>query len=165
MPRVLVVDDEPGVQESLRMLLKEECEVVTAGSVDAALALLAEASPDLILLDLVMPGRSGFDLFAELSQQAAPPPVIVLSGTRTIATAVEAMKLGAADYLTKPFEVEALRIKVRQLLARRDLEREVQELRARVESHDRVGGLLGRSEAMQEVFRTIRRVATSRATV
>ena len=91
MPRVLVVDDEPGVQESLRMLLKEECEVVPAGSVDAALALLAEAAPDLILLDLVMPGRSGFDLFAELSQQAAPPPVIVLSGTRTIATAVEAI--------------------------------------------------------------------------
>jgi DNA-binding NtrC family response regulator len=165
MPRVLVVDDEPGVQESLRMLLKEECEVVTAGSVDAALALLAEASPDLILLDLVMPGRSGFDLFAELSQQAAPPPVIVLSGTRTIATAVEAMKLGAADYLTKPFEVEALRIKVRQLLSRRELEREVERLRAQVAAEERLGGLLGRSPAMREVFQTIRRIALSQVTV
>jgi DNA-binding NtrC family response regulator len=147
------------------MLLKEECEVVTAGSVDAALALLAEASPDLILLDLVMPGRSGFDLFAELSQQAAPPPVIVLSGTRTIATAVEAMKLGAADYLTKPFEVEALRIKVRQLLSRRELEREVERLRAQVAAEERLGGLLGRSPAMREVFQTIRRIALSQVTV
>jgi DNA-binding NtrC family response regulator len=75
------------------------------------------------------------------------------------------MKQGAADYLTKPFEIEALRIKVRQLLERRALEREVEELRARVESRDRLGGLLGRSDAMQEVFRTLRRAAASRATV
>jgi DNA-binding NtrC family response regulator len=165
MPRVLVVDDEPGVQESLRMLLKQECEVVTAGSVDEALRLLGEASPDVVLLDLVMPGRSGFDLLAELARQPAPPPVIVLSGTRTIATAVEAMKLGAADYLTKPFEVEALRIKVRQLLSRRELEREVVRLRAQVAAQDQLGGLIGRSAAMQEVFQTIRRVAVSQVTV
>jgi len=75
------------------------------------------------------------------------------------------MKQGAADYVTKPFEVDALRIKVRQLLERRALEQEVRELRAAAESRDRLGGLLGRSEAMQEVFRTIRRVAASRATV
>ena len=144
------------------MLLKQECEVVTAASVDEALRLVAQAPPDLILLDLVMPGRSGFDLLAELAQQEAPPPVIVLSGTRNIATAVEAMKLGAADYLTKPFEVEALRIKVRQLLSRRELEREVVRLRAQVAAQEQLGGLLGRSHAMQEVFQTIRRIAVSR---
>src|SRR5215831_12867156 len=108
MARVLVVDDEPGVRESLRMVLRDE-----------------------------------------IGARPESPAVVVLTGTTTVATAVEAMKQGAADYLTKPFEVEALRIKVRQLLARRELEREVQELRARVESHDRVGGLLGRSESMQ----------------
>jgi DNA-binding NtrC family response regulator len=165
MPRVLVVDDEPGVQESLRMLLKHECEVLTASSVDEALRLLAEAPPDLILLDLVMPGRSGFDLFAELAKQTAPPPVVVLSGTKTIATAVEAMKRGAADYLTKPFEVEALRIKVRQLLSRRELEREVVRLRAQVAAEQKLEGLIGRSAAMQEVFQTIRRVAATNVTV
>jgi len=165
MARVLVVDDEPGVRESLRMVLRDECEVDLAGSVEEALARLRDEPADLVLLDLVMPGRSGFELLGEIGGRPESPAVVVLTGTTTVATAVEAMKQGAADYLTKPFEVEALRIKVRQLLARRDLEREVQELRARVESHDRVGGLLGRSEAMQEVFRTIRRVATSRATV
>jgi DNA-binding NtrC family response regulator len=165
MARVLVVDDEPGVQESLRMLLKDDCEVVAAASVDDALRSLAETPPDLILLDLVMPGRSGFDLFAELARQESPPPVVVLSGTRNIATAVEAMKRGAVDYVTKPFEVEALRIKLRQLLSRRELEREVVRLRAQVDGQERLGGLLGRSSAMQEVFQTIRRVAQSRATV
>ena len=165
MARVLVVDDEPGVRESLRMILRGECDVELAGSVDEALARLREDPPDLVLLDLVMPGRSGFELLSEVAGKAGAPAVAVLTGTTNVATAVDAMKRGAADYLTKPFEVEALRIKVRQLLARRELEREVVELRARVESGDRVGGLLGRSEAMQEVFRTIRRVAGSRATV
>ena len=165
MPRVLVVDDEPGVRESLRMVLRDECEVDLAASVDEALVRLRDEPPDLVLLDLVMPGRSGFDLLSEIARRPESPAVVVLTGTTAVATAVEAMKQGAVDYLTKPFEVEALRIKVRQLLARRALEREVQDLRARVESQDRVGGLLGRSEAMQEVFRTLRQVATSRATI
>jgi DNA-binding NtrC family response regulator len=165
MPRILVIDDEPGVQESLRMLLKHDYEVATGGSVDEALRAIGEAPPDLILLDLVMPGRSGFDLLAELSERSSAPPVIVLTATKTVATAVEAMKRGAADYVTKPFEVEALRIKIRQLLGQRELEREVVRLRAKVEGRERLGQLLGRSEAMQEVFHTIRRVADARATV
>jgi DNA-binding response OmpR family regulator len=126
MPRVLVVDDEPGVRESLRMVLRDECAVDLASSVDEALAQLRDEPPDLVLLDLVMPGRSGFDLLSEIRSRPGSPAVVVLTGTTAVATAVEAMKQGAADYLTKPFEVEALRIKVRQLLARRELEREVQ---------------------------------------
>ena len=164
-PRVLVVDDEAGVRESLRMVLRDECELSLAGSVEEALASIRDDPPDLVLLDLVMPGRSGFELLTELRARSGAPAVVVLTGTTAVATAVEAMKQGAADYLTKPFEVEALRIKVRQLLERRALEDEVRELRAAAESRDRLGGLLGRSEAMHEVFRTIRRVAGSRATV
>jgi DNA-binding NtrC family response regulator len=147
------------------MLLADECTVVEAPSVDAALMAIASAPPDLVLLDLVMPGRSGFELLSELGRTPDPPPVVVLTATRNVATAVEAMKRGAADYVTKPFEVEALRIKVRQLLSRRALEHEVERLRARIEESERLGGLLGRSQAMHEVFRTIRRVADSLATV
>jgi len=164
MARVLVVDDEPGVRESLRMLLKDDCEVITANGVDEGLSAVAEAPPDLILLDLVMPGRNGFDLLTEVAGWDSPPAVIVLTATKTVATAVEAMKCGAADYVTKPFEVDALRIKIRQLLEHRALEDEVARLRAKVEGRDRLGGLLGRSEAMQEIFHTIRRVGRSRAT-
>ena len=162
---MLVVDDERGVRESLRMLLGEECTVAEAGSVDEGLAALALSSPDLVLLDLVMPGRSGFDLLSALEGVPDPPPVVVLTATRNVATAVEAMKRGAADFVTKPFEIEALRIKVRQLLERRALEREVEVLRARVEEGERLGSLLGRSAAMREVFRTVRRVAASAATI
>ncbi len=165
MPSLLVVDDEPGVRESLRMLFKGDCEVATAGSVEEAEQFLHESSPDLILLDLVMPGRGGLDLLASLAAEVDPPPVVVLTATKTIATAVEAMKHGAVDYITKPFEVEALRIKVRKLLERRDLEREVVRLRAEVDGQARLGRLVGASPPMRELFQTIRRVAASRATV
>ena len=165
MPSLLVVDDEPGVRESLRMLFKGDCEVATASSVEEAEQFLHGSSPDLILLDLVMPGRSGLDLLASLADEVDPPPVVVLTATKTVATAVEAMKHGAVDYITKPFEVEALRIKVRKLLERRDLEREVVRLRAEVDGQGRLGRLVGASPPMRELFQTIRRVAASRATV
>ena len=86
--------------------------------------------------------------------------MVVLSATRTVATAVEAMKLGAADYVTKPFEIDALRIKVRQLLERRALEqRSRAAARRRSQGASRLGRLIGRSDAMRSVFRTIERVA------
>ena len=165
MPCLLVVDDEPGVQESLRMLFKDAYRVLTASSVDEALGVLQGEPVDLVLLDLVMPGRSGFELLAEVAELESPPPVVVLTATRTLDTAIEAMKLGAADYVTKPFEVDALRIKVGQLLERRALEHEVVRLRAVVDGRERLGALLGRSDAMQELFHTLRRVARSRTSV
>jgi DNA-binding NtrC family response regulator len=165
MGRVLVVDDEPGVRESLRMLLKDAHSVRCAASVDAALEALRREPADLVLLDLVMPGRSGLELLEELGERPEAPRVVVVTATRTVASAVEAMKRGAADYVTKPFDADEIRIKLERLFAQRELEREVEQLRARVEPGDRLGQLLGRSRAMQEVFRTLRRVAPSRATV
>ncbi len=165
MPRVLVVDDEAGVRESLRMLLKEDCEVVTADGVDAGLRALAETPPDLVVLDLVMPGRSGLEFLAELEQRGDAPPVLVLTATRTVAMAVEAMKRGAADFVTKPFEADALRIKIRHHLEHRALAREVVRLTEELDQRSRVGDLVGRSDSMREVFRTIERVARSSATV
>jgi DNA-binding NtrC family response regulator len=165
MGRVLVVDDERGVQESLRLLLKDEHDVATAGSVDEALAALDAAPADVILLDLVMPGRSGLDLLRELAERGDGPPVMVVSATRAIPPAIEAMKLGAVDFVTKPFEVDALRIKVRQILEHRALAQEVVRLRDEVAGRARLGRLIGRSEAMRAVYRTVERVAASRANV
>jgi DNA-binding response OmpR family regulator len=119
VPRVLVVDDEPGVRESIRMILRGDCEVTTADSVEAALRSLAAAPVDLVLLDLVMPGRSGLELLAELARRNDAPPVLVLTATRLEETAREARALGAADCLRKPFEVEALRRRVRELIKRK----------------------------------------------
>ena len=165
MQRVLVVDDEPGVQESLRMLLKREFEVATAGDVESALRSIASDPPDLILLDIMMPGPSGLDLLAELEERAQTAPVIILTATTQISVAVEAMKQGAADFITKPFELDALRLKVRQLLAHSALEQEVKQLRDEVQRRQQLGELIGRSPAMQDVFRTIERLAKSRANV
>jgi DNA-binding NtrC family response regulator len=111
--RILVVDDALGVRESIRLLLEPEFEVVTAESVAAALASIREARPDLVLLDLVMPGGSGFDLLQHTSAQPDPLPVIIVSATRSISTAVDAMKSGAVDFILKPFGADELRAKVR----------------------------------------------------
>jgi DNA-binding NtrC family response regulator len=165
MGRVLVVDDERGVQESLRLLLKDEHDVVTAGSVEEGLQALDGSGADVILLDLVMPGRSGLDMLRELGERGDGPPAIVVSATRAVAAAVEAMKLGAVDFVTKPFEVEALRIKVRHTLERSALEQEVVRLRDEVADRSRLGRLIGRSEPMRLVYRTVEKVAETRSNV
>ena len=165
MPRILVVDDEPGVQESLRMLLKSEGDVTVAGSVDEALREVALATPDVVLLDLVMPGRSGLDLLEGFAERGVRAPVIVLTATNTVNAAVEAMKRGAADFVTKPFELDALRMKVRDKLEKRELEDEVERLRDEIEERQQLGAMVGRSEAMRDVFRTIERIAKAEATV
>ena len=165
MPRVLVVDDEPGVQESLRMLLKRDFDVSTAGDVTEALQLIDAEPPHLILLDLLMPGRNGIELLTELSARGLTIPTIVLTATKTVVTAVEAMKRGAADYVTKPFELDALRLKVHKLVAHSALEDEVERLREEVRDRQRLGDMIGKSPVMRDVFRAIERVASSRASV
>jgi DNA-binding NtrC family response regulator len=147
------------------MLLKEDCEVVTAGDADEALAAADATPPDLVILDLVMPGRSGLDVLTELGERGVRAPVIVLTATKTVTTAVEAMKRGAADYITKPFEVDALRLKVNRLLEQSALEEEVERLRDEVAGRSRLGDLIGKTSVMQELFRSIERVAEARASV
>ena len=164
MRRILVVDDEAGVRESLRILLRGEYDVIVTKSVDEALRAQQDAPPDLVLLDLVMPGRSGLEFLEANAQAVSPPPVVVISATRAVDTAVQAMKLGAADYVTKPFDADALRFRLRQLLKHRGLEEEVQRLRDEIADRSQLCGLIGASEAMRLVFRLIERAANSRST-
>ena len=138
---------------------------MTAGDVDAALRVIDAELPQLILLDLLMPGRNGIELLAELADRGLQIPVIVLTATKTVATAVEAMKSGAVDFITKPFELDALRMKVRQLLAHGALEEEVARLREEVRDRQQLRGLVGNSPAIREIFRGIERVAPSLASV
>ncbi len=147
------------------MLLKSDGDVVIAGDVDAALREVAIATPDVVLLDLVMPGRSGLELLEELRERGVRAPVIVLTATNTVSAAVQAMKHGAADFVTKPFELEALRIKVRNLIEKHDLQREVERLRDEVEDRQQLGRMVGRSTAMRDIFRAVERIARAEATV
>ena len=114
-PTVMVVDDEPRVLEVLEKILGEEGYlVVTAASGERALALAAEASPDLIVLDIVMPGMDGVATLRELRRRGQRSPVIMLTAQGTVQTAREAMVLGAHDYITKPFNLEFLKSALRE---------------------------------------------------
>jgi two-component system nitrogen regulation response regulator GlnG len=168
MTRILVADDEASIRFVLRDALESAGhEVVEAADGNAARTALAGQHFDLALLDIRMPGPSGLELLDELrSRGGEAPPVVIMTAQNTFENAVEAMKRGAFDYLTKPFElshVEALVEKARQL---RSLRGEVSALRRQLGETFRTGeALVGRSPAMLELFKTIGRVAASDAAV
>ncbi|WP_447972841.1 response regulator [Nitrospira sp. Kam-Ns4a] len=130
--RVLVIDDEPGVRTSLKMALEPTYEVVCAADANEGIELFRRESPHLVLLDLVLPDTDGLTLLPTLHAEDRSVPVIMLTALKTVKTAVDAMKAGAADYLTKPFDVEELRVLVAKTLAAGELERELTHLRAEV---------------------------------
>ncbi len=117
MARILIVDDEPSVREALRMVFKTDHEPLPAADGPAALTQLAEGPVDLVLLDVVMPGMDGLEVLRAIRAAYPMLPVVMLTATRTVRTAVDAIKLGALDYLTKPFDVDELRLVVRKALA------------------------------------------------
>jgi DNA-binding NtrC family response regulator len=163
--RVVVVDDEPGVRESLRMVLKDEYDVAAVGSARDALAALESAVADVVLLDIVMPGMDGLQLLEEIRSRHAGVPVVMLTATKTVKTAVVAMKLGALDYITKPFDVEELRVILEKATKNADLVREVEELRTEVGKRYQIDNIIGRSPQMQDVFKTVLTVAPLKTTV
>src|SRR5262245_22964363 len=163
--RVLIVDDEAGVRESLRMVLKDTYEPVAVGSGAEALDALAAGPFDVVLLDIVMPGMDGLELLEEVRSRYARVPVIMLTATKTVKTAVGAMKLGAFDYVTKPFDVDELRVILDKATENAALVREVEELRNEVGRRYQLDNIIGKSPKMQEVFRTVHTVAPLKTTV
>jgi two-component system NtrC family response regulator len=163
---VLVVEDE----ETQRGLISEILErdgygVRSAEDVDQALQAIAEKVPDLVLCDWRMPGRNGGELLAEVRQRELGCGFIVMTAYSSIAHAVEAIRLGADDYLGKPFEREALLLAVHRVLRTRRLETENRRLREVVGEGEGLDRLIGRSPAMKALYRTIEKVASTDATV
>ena len=163
--RVLIVDDEPGVRESVRMVLKAHYDTTMATSGEEALSLLSEARPDVMLLDVLMPGLDGLAVLEEMKSLDPSVAVVMLTATKTLKTAVEAMKLGAFDYVTKPFDVEELAITVER--AARDAARtaELEQLRWEVGQRYSPSNMIGSAPSMQKIFRTIGMVAPLKTTV
>jgi DNA-binding NtrC family response regulator len=164
-PRVLVVDDETGVRESVRLVLRDAYDVEIAESGEEALHRVAASRPDVVLLDILMPGIDGLTTLERLKGVAPELPVIMLTATRTLKTAITAMKLGALDYVQKPFDVDELRAILSHASKTAALQREVLELRAELGRRYQLGNIIGRSPAMQDVFRTVAVVAPLRTTV
>ncbi len=163
--RVLLVDDEPRVRASLKTVLEPTYEILEAADAAEGLQIFKRESPDLVLLDVILPGTDGLTTLQTMRSEDRTVPVIMLTGTKSVKTAVDAMKSGAVDYLSKPFDVEELRIVIDRTLSKQELEQEVRQLRAQVVQRYAFHNLIGKSPSMQEIYAKIEQVADSRTTV
>ncbi|WP_306532703.1 sigma-54 dependent transcriptional regulator [Geobacter sp.] len=164
--RILVVDDELSMREFLAILLKREGYVVDqADCAEKALEFLDNATYDLVISDVKMPGLDGIALLGRIKESTPDTAVLMMTAFSTAEQAVEAMKLGAYDYLAKPFKVEEVKVLVRNALEKRDLKRENQRLRQEVQERYSFSGLIGKSKKMRELYSLIEKVAPSIANV
>ena len=155
---ILVVDDEPGARYALARVFRPEYRVVEAGSVEEAREQLRAERPVVILLDYNMPGEDGLVLLREAGGPEAPA-VVMITAHGSERLAVEAMKAGAYDYLSKPYELEELRLVVGRVIERQELRTEVHGLRERLAAEGWFGQMVGASDVMRELFQTAERVA------
>src|ERR1041384_1027074 len=165
MNKLLLIDDEADVQYSFRRIFDSpEIELSTASSGEEGLKLIPKFNPDLVLMDIRMGGINGLETLRRIRQMVSRLLVILMTAYGTTQTAIEAMKLGAYDYLLKPFDVLKLKEIVNNALkAARDM-KQVVSYEPLLESEDYELGIVGRSEPMQQVFKLIGQVAASDAT-
>jgi two-component system nitrogen regulation response regulator GlnG len=166
MPTLLVVDDEPGILLAFRRAYRGSgLDVLTAESPAEGLALAESHRPDVIVLDMQLPGASGLDVFRQLRALDARTPVIFITGKSTTDTAIEAMKLGAYDYLFKPVELPQLRQVIDRAVALSRLAHVPAVVAEGGQVDARADAIIGRCPAMLEVYKAIGRVATQDVTV
>jgi DNA-binding NtrC family response regulator len=164
--RILIVDDEPIVRSSLEHWFAEEgCVVETAASGKEALSKLAEAEWDIFLLDIRMPGMDGLELQARIRESHPDAIIIIMTAYASVETAVQAMKQGAHDYITKPFDPESLERMVRSAVDRRRLQKENLQLKRSLDELEQFSEIVGASPAIRQVHEMIQTVATTDATV
>jgi DNA-binding NtrC family response regulator len=161
-----MVDDEEAARYGMRRALERQgYELLEAGSAAAARSIVDAGVPDLVLLDVNLPGQGGLEYLAELMALPAPPMVVIITAHGSERMAVEAIKAGAHDYLAKPFEVDELRLVVKNALETSALRQENRTLRSRLAGASGLGGMLGKSEGMRTVFDVIEKVAETDVTV
>ncbi|MBA4148328.1 MAG: sigma-54-dependent Fis family transcriptional regulator [Verrucomicrobia bacterium] len=165
MDKLLLIDDEADVQYSFRRIFEgADIEVTTASGGEEGLKLIPQIKPDLVLMDVRMGGITGLETLRRIRQSDTKIPVILMTAYGTTQTAIEAMKLGAYDYLLKPFDVPKLKeLVVNALKASRDM-KQVVSYQPLLDSEDYALGIIGRSEPMQNVFKLIGQLAVSDAT-
>src|SRR5947207_2617472 len=164
--RLLIAEDEA----NLRLVLQKELQrlgyrVQAAPDGEAALRKLEESNVDVLLCDINMPRMDGMELLRRIHERPNPPEVIMLTGQGTIETAVEAMRIGAYDYLTKPYSINELDVRVRQAAEKRSLRVANQRLRAQIERQSALPEIVSHSLAMNEAIRLVERVAPSETSV
>jgi two-component system response regulator AtoC len=165
VPSVLIVDDEKHTREGLEQALEDSYDVSVAANADEAFNLMAEQDYDVVLTDLRMPGKSGLKVIDKALALPNKPAVIMMTAYGSIDSAVEAMKRGAVDFLTKPVNLERLEVLIQRALKTRTLEVEVKQLHERLDEKFSFGGIVGHSPKLNDVIDRVKLVAPSRATV
>src|SRR5579864_1571081 len=166
MRRVLIVDDEENIRLVLKTLLKKHgYDVEVADSGEAALALVDTFGPDVILTDVRMPKMGGLDLLATLKAKQNPATVIVMSAYGNVDLALEAMKAGAYDYVSKPFKPDEIVLVLRKAEERETLRRENRALREQIQKENQFESILAKSREMLDIFRTVSKIADFKTTV
>lgn len=164
---ILVVDDDKNIGKMIEINLRKakEYQVDTATSGEACLKYLSDDLPDLVLLDIQMPGIDGIETLKRIRDFEPRIPVVMMSAHGTIEKAVESMKLGAYDFITKPFASDRLLVTVKNALMTSSLKREIAELRNELKNRFNFENIVGQSGKMQEVFRAIEKIIDSNVTV
>jgi len=161
-PSLLVVDDEAGVRESLRLIFGKDFQIREAKSSEEAVRAVKEEQPDIILLDILMPGSDGLEILKRIKAIDPEGQVIMLTALNTARTAFTAKETGAFDYVTKPFDVDALRLRVEHALEKVQLSRELERLKEEVGRKYGIGNIVGRSKPMLDIFKTVSVVASKK---
>ena len=162
-PRILVIDDEAAIRDSLRMILEyEDYEFVGAASGPDGIAQVRRDPPDMVVLDIKMPGTNGLETLAEIRKVDESLPVAMISGHGTITDAMQATRLGAFDFIEKPFTSERVLVTVQKGLELRSLRRENRELKLAMEAKYEI---VGASPALRKVLEAVQRAAPTNATV
>lgn len=162
---LLIVDDEKNTRDGLRSALDSDFDVYVAADADGAMKTMEAMAIDVLLTDLRLGGEDGMALIGRALALPKPPVCIMMTAYGSVDTAVEAMKKGAYDFVTKPVNIDRLEILIKRALKDRAIRQENKVLRERADKQLTIGGMIGRSPAMVEVFDAIKQVAPSRATV
>jgi len=164
-PLLLVVDDETGVRQSLQMIFNKTFRVLEAVSADEAIQKVTDETPDVVLLDIVMPGADGLAVLKQMRTLHPECQIIMLTGLNTARTAFTAKGTGAFDYVTKPFDVEELRMRVEHAVEKVQLSRELERLKEEVGRKYGIDHVIGKSKQINDVFKAVSMVAAKKSTV
>ena len=160
MGNILVIDDEPGLREFLEIMLhKEKYGVETAADGLEGLERMGQSRFDLIIVDIQMPRMSGIEFLREIKGKGVNVPVIMITAFASHESAIEAMKLGAYDYITKPFKVDEIKLVIKKAIEKKNLEIENKRLKKELEDKYGFGNIIGKSAEIKRVFELIKRVS------
>jgi DNA-binding NtrC family response regulator len=164
-PTILIVDDDPGARQSLEVILEDDYRILSAGSGQEALEVFQRESVDLILLDVNMPEMDGLEVLRRIKEQDDTVDVIMVSALNLARKAVDAIRLGAYDYITKPYEPDDILSTVNRAISQQRLHRELDFLRKEVEASRGFDQIITQNKVMLEIFELIKKVALTTTNV